>query len=541
MSRWLHLWQSRHRRVRGVYLTPLFWGDRRAVLLSVFLASACGAKDVGKGFPRPVVVEPQEGGVGPGHCRLDSDCLTDDACQRRSCDDNRCVELESVSCDDGDPCTTDDCDPESGECMFEPVTPDVDGDGYRRPLPGFLPGTQDACGEDCDDLSAAAFPGNRETCDGVDNDCNGVVDDGYVFTQTERSPLLVAEANGGAEAAGLVHTGEQYVALVTTRDEHSQARLIGLGGNTSPSFSSDVVLSNNDTFGGGLTWSGQVLAVAWEDRRHGDYEIYFNRFDTGGLKLNPDLRISNAPGFSLDPTLLFTGTEYLVAWTDGRNGGGDFRVFGQRVSLLGELAGTAVNLTPEFVDARGASLAPGVTEVGLTFLAAAGSGKQLVFRGMTYDLSVLGPAVVLSGANANGGGAVYSLGRYVLTWSEYYQERGPGESIWGAVVDRNGEILEAPRPLTPDGGFARSHSMLTLGDRLILAWANDWGQSYDIYMQLFSLELEPLGEPVQMTDSALDELGPRLRFGAAGEVALLYTERTNERGPRVLMETLSCN
>lgn len=538
---WLHLWKSRHRRVWGVYLKPSLWGDRSAALLSLCLTTACGAKDVGEGFPRPVVLEPQEGGVGPGHCRLDSDCLTNNACQPRMCDDNRCVDLESVVCDDNDPCTTDLCDPESGECTFEPVTPDVDGDGYRRPLPGFLPGTPDACGDDCDDLSAAAFPGNREICDGVDNNCNGIVDDGYLFTQTGRPPILVADASRGAEAAGLVHTSDQYVALVTARDEHSQARLIGLGGNVAPSFSSDVVLSNNDTFGGSLAWSGQVLAVAWEDRRDGDYEIYFNRFDGEGHKLNPDLRVSNAPGFSLDPALIFTGTEYLVGWTDGRNGRGDFRVFGQRVSLLGQLIGGSVNLTPEYIDTKGASLAPGVTEVGLTFLATAGTGNQFIFRAMTYDLAVLGPAVVLSGDNANGGGAVYALGRYVATWSEYYQGTGPGGSIWGAVVDRNGEVLQSPRPLTPGGGFARSHSMLAFGDRLLLAWANDWGQSYDIYMQLFSLELEPLSEPVQVTDSPLDELGPRLRFGAAGEVALLYSERTEDRGPRVLMETLSCN
>jgi hypothetical protein len=42
---------------------------------------------------------------------------------------------------------------------------DVDGDGIRSPL-------------DCNDNDAAVHPGVSELCDGVDNDCNGMVDDG---------------------------------------------------------------------------------------------------------------------------------------------------------------------------------------------------------------------------------------------------------------------------------------------------------------------------------------------------------------------------
>ena len=36
------------------------------------------------------------------------------------------------------------------------------------------------CAGDCDDLVAASFPGNTEICDGIDNDCDAVVDNGFV-------------------------------------------------------------------------------------------------------------------------------------------------------------------------------------------------------------------------------------------------------------------------------------------------------------------------------------------------------------------------
>jgi hypothetical protein len=44
-------------------------------------------------------------------------------------------------------------------------TTDADGDGAL------------ACEDDCDDGEAAAFPGNAELCDGIDNDCDGTGDD----------------------------------------------------------------------------------------------------------------------------------------------------------------------------------------------------------------------------------------------------------------------------------------------------------------------------------------------------------------------------
>ena len=49
---------------------------------------------------------------------------------------------------------------------------DDDGDGYGSVATG---------GMDCDDASATTYPGAMEMCDGVDNDCNDMIDDEIMF------------------------------------------------------------------------------------------------------------------------------------------------------------------------------------------------------------------------------------------------------------------------------------------------------------------------------------------------------------------------
>ncbi len=115
-----------------------------------------------------------------GYADVDGDSWA--ACAE--CDDSQA----SVQPDAEEVCNgiDDDCDGEIDEegASATLYYPDLDGDGFGdaageiagcTPLPGYVTDPTD-----CGDLDAAVFPGAEERCDGVDEDCDGEIDENPV-------------------------------------------------------------------------------------------------------------------------------------------------------------------------------------------------------------------------------------------------------------------------------------------------------------------------------------------------------------------------
>jgi hypothetical protein len=101
-------------------------------------------------------------------CTADPDCDDGVFCNGvETCSSGNCIG-RMLACDDGIGCTTDVCNETARSCLSRPPDADSDGFGDAHCLDAIgIP-----LGTDCDDADAMAFPGNTETCDAHDEDCN---------------------------------------------------------------------------------------------------------------------------------------------------------------------------------------------------------------------------------------------------------------------------------------------------------------------------------------------------------------------------------
>lgn len=78
------------------------------------------------------------------------------------------------------------CDGDIDEEVTTTYYTDADIDGFGDPATGVdaceQPAGYVANPDDCDDTQPRAYPGNAEVCDGIDNDCDSVVDNGVTTT-----------------------------------------------------------------------------------------------------------------------------------------------------------------------------------------------------------------------------------------------------------------------------------------------------------------------------------------------------------------------
>ena len=455
-----------------------------------------------------------------------------------------CKKIQPVNCDDNDPCTDEECDSYSGQCVYRLTSFDIDGDGYRGPRIGAIPGEPGSCGDDCDDTSELAHPGGIEVCDGVDNDCNGIVDDNAAFVPTGQQAVRISGPIAPASPGGLAWSGTSYASTYTgTSDGFAVFRTMidPLGGPIAPG-EEPITIKSADASGGPIVWIGDRYGFAWQDRRDGDYEVYFTVLDQTGAKVFPDTRLTSAFDFSVNVALTWTGAEFVTVWQDKRDG--FFNLYGQRISVDSQPIGGNVPMTTSdgSLENEGPSIAAGFAGIGVAWTVAKAKSHFIQFQTFNTDLSPLSTEISLTDGSTDAvyPTVVWNEDRYVIAW---YDKSADPKAIYAAAVTEDGALLIPATPITDPGSFRSRYPFLRpLGDRLLLVYSDDRDQNdgYELYSRMISSDLTPVTPESRLTFDTMDSVNPIATFGPEGDVGILFRDDRDGGEHHIFFMNLGC-
>ncbi|MBI3207096.1 MAG: putative metal-binding motif-containing protein [Myxococcales bacterium] len=319
----------------------------------------------------------------PADCKNDPDCDDGKACTgKETCSAGKCVAGTPVDCPNPDAAHCDGVCAEAAGGTSTCLVKGKDADGDTH-LDKACTGSSLAA-DDCDDSNKKVHPGATESCDGIDNDCNGKdeIEEGTSMSGST-ADFLKGTSNTTNPHLAWSPVSKHYG--LVWRDDAVGIRYVRMSPVGAPVGTPTAVTATGAV--PHIAWSGTQFGVTWLDGG----KIYFRRVAADGTFPEAAKVISDAAAKPVsDPAIAPTPNGFAVIWTD------------YRVSNWGALYARAVasNGTPDAADTP-----VGTPSGSSTFPSIAGNGSSLFVaheRGATSPPSLiqvfgLSPTLATSG------------------------------------------------------------------------------------------------------------------------------------------------
>jgi hypothetical protein len=228
--------------------------------------------------------------------------------------------------------------------------------------------------------------------------------------------------------------------------------------------------SPNDEDYSGVAFDGQNFLVAWTDDRNANDDIYCARVTPSGVDLDPKgIQVMNS-GMGLLPSVAFDGTDFLVAWCDGRLNDTAPAIYAARVNQSGKVLdteGILVYTNPE------GSIYPNVIYDGVNFLLTWTREDYLAFAARVSPAGKLLDTQAIVLCQTPGGQFIPTAASNdsvsLVAWSDL--RSGDHSSIYGTRIDRAGRVLDSNGiRIMAATGNQEIPSVATNGHDFLVAW-----------------------------------------------------------------------
>ncbi|HET8539400.1 MAG TPA: Ig-like domain-containing protein [Anaeromyxobacter sp.] len=345
-----------------------------------------------------------------------------------------------------------------------------------------------------------------------------VLDPGGVPVSTAAAAQVypVVAANGG----DWLVVWYDYRTSATTNADVYGARVSGAGEVLDPS---GIAISAGAGYqtDPAVAWNGANYLVVWSDDRNGSNDIYGARVSPAGAVLDPTgFAISTALNNQREPALAWSGTSYLVVWCDPRTGG-LAHIYGARVTGAGEvLDAGGIPISP----ASSLPSRPAVAWNGSSFLAAWDEYRNAPWKDV-YAVRVSGAGAVLDAAdvdvsrsaNAQQGPAMAWDGtNYLVVWQDW---RASYSDIYGARLSgADGSLLDPSGiAVSTATGNQANPAVSWGGSGYLVVWEDERKSSSDgdIYGARVSGAGAVLGPEIAISTLTWDQLRPAVAWNGA--------------------------
>ena len=279
-----------------------------------------------------------------------------------------------------------------------------------------------------------------------------------------------------------------------------------------------------------IAFDGITHFVVWEDSRSGSFDIYGARVSQGGFVLDPNgIAISTASNNQMAPAVVFCGINYLVAWGDERSLSD---LYGARVSVSGTVLdpnGIAISTAASIQEC------PSVAFDGTNCLVVWHDGRN---GGIVFD--IYGARVSQSGILLDPSGIAISTAQmdqklssvafdntnYFVVWQDYrnigfWDIYGARVSQTGIVLDPNGIAISTVR----DG--QEVPTVTFDGSNYVVAW-EDWRSTF--YSDIYCAKLNTSGlliDSFAVSTQSGNQISPSIAHGQGDQVFVVYSGWTD--------------
>ncbi|MEZ4471754.1 MAG: MopE-related protein [bacterium] len=345
-----------------------------------------------------------------------------------------------------------------------------------------------------------------DDCDGQDSDCDGVIDDEVV--RLIGGEQRITDHGRGAIQPALARSGDTY-GLVWSDNRDGSAELyyqrLDAGGRPVGAAVRLQLIGGSKLRPTIAPDGAGGFGVAWHNTRTGRAQVHFARIGADGSILVADTRLVESQANAFNPRLDFNGVDFAVVWSDQRTGTDQVRL--QRLTAQGVPVGDQVVVSQGAEPATVPTIAHRGADRAVAYNIDQQGDFDIVIQPVAADGAPQGARQIVSAGmgNSNAPTLAPSPNGWAVAW---YDTRNDNTEIYAALAGANGARVGAEVRLTDDLRPSFLPALVAAGNGYAVAWSDRRSGNDEIWFQHLDGQLQPFGQPERLS------VGPDASFGA---------------------------